>query len=347
MAAGVCKVADDLNIPNYIVSTTSARFSSYLSYMPYLLASGSSIIKMETAYVQIPGLAPFDISTIPQPFFIPNSILTNNIVSNSRTFTKSKGILLNTFHAIESETIAAVNGGKFVPDFPPFLPIGPFEPHKLEVGDHQPIPWLDQQPPRSVVYVSFGSRTAISRDQIIELRNGLEESGLKFLWVLKSKIVDKEDKEEVEELVGDSFIERMKDNGMLVKGWVNQEEILSHFAIGGFVSHCGWNSLMEVAARGIPILAWPQNGDQKVNAGVVGTSGLGIWDQSWGWCGDKLVKGEEIANKLRVLMTDENLRDKARKIGDEAENAIKVGGSSHKVLTNIIQNLQHKHDISI
>lgn len=346
-AAGGHQVAHDLEIPNYIISTTSARFTSFVSYVPYLIANGSSIPMAETS-VKIPGLSPFDISALPPPFFIPNHLFTNTLVSNARSLSKSKGILLNTFQEFEPETILAVNQGKFIPnDFPPFLPIGPFEPHKLEIGDQQPLPWLDQHPAQSVVYVSFGSRTAMSRDQIIKLRNGLEESEQKFLWVLKSRIVDKEDSEEVEELVGDSFIKRTKHKGMVVKGWVNQEEILSHPAIGCFVSHCGWNSVTEAATRGIPMLAWPLLGDQKVNAGVVETAGLGIWDKSWGWLGEKLVKGEEIAEKVKLVMTDEKLRENARRIGEEAKNAMKVGGSSDKVLMEIIQNLQHKHDINV
>lgn len=316
-----------------------------MAYLPSLIApeagAGSSITMADTA-VRIPGLPPFDVSILPPPFLEPNHMFTKSVILNSRAMRKAKGILSNTFHAFEPETIAAVNGGKVIPDFPPFLPIGPLEPHKLELGDRKPFQWLDQQPPESVVYLCFGNRTAMPRDQITELRNGLEESGQNFLWVLKSRIVDKEDTEDLEELLGNSFMERTKSKGMVVKGWVDQEEIISHPAIGCFVSHCGWNSVMEAAARGIPVVAWPQLGDQKVNAGVVETAGLGIWEKGWGWLGEKLVKGEEIAEKVKMAMGDEKLREKARKIGEEAKNAIKAGGRSDKVLMEIIHDLQHK-----
>nr|GEU34552.1 UDP-glycosyltransferase 13-like [Tanacetum cinerariifolium] len=346
-ATGGHQVAEELDIPHYVISTTSARFSSCVSYVPYLIGpdgsidlslKGTSRDSTETI-VHVPGLSPFDISTLPPPFFIPNHIFTKTLVSNARILSKAKGIFVNTFHKFEPETITSVNDGKVIPNFPPLLPIGPLEPHKLEIGDHQPLPWLDQQPPKSVVYVSFGSRTAMSTDQIREIGKGLDESGLKFLWVLKSKIVDKDDSEGLEEIVGDSFHERTKHTGLVIKGWVNQEEILSHPAIGCFVSHCGWNSVMEAAARGMPLLAWPQIGDQKVNAGVVEAAGLGVWDKSWGWLGERLVKGEEIAKMVKTVMCDENLRENARKIGEEGMNATKVGGSSYKVLTEIVQNL--------
>ncbi|PWA94937.1 UDP-glucuronosyl/UDP-glucosyltransferase [Artemisia annua] len=332
--SGFCQVADDLGIPNYIVSTTSARFSTLVPYFPKLLAPGKSISTAEIS-VQIPGLAPFDISTLPPPFFIPNHIFTNTLISNSRSLCKVKGILSNTFYAFEPETIAAVSGGLVTPDFPPFYPVGHLEPHKLELGDHQPLMWLDQQPLQSV---NSNVKRSNSRT-----RKGLDESGRKFLWVLKSRTVDKEDTEKLEELVGDSFIETTKHKGMVVKGWVNQEEILSHPAIGGFISHCGWNSVMEAAARGIPLLAWPQLGDQKVNAGILETAGLGVWEKSWGWLDERLVKGEEIAKKVKMVMIDKNLREKARTIGEEAKHAVKVGGSSQDVLTEMIRTIQHEH----
>nr|QFR35250.1 UDP-glucuronosyl/UDP-glucosyltransferase [Chrysanthemum x morifolium] len=336
-AAGGHQVAEDLGLPHYVISL-SARFTSFIAYVPYLIGSDGYIDPTETI-IQVPGLASFDISTIPSPFFLPNQTFTKTLVSNARALSKAKGILLNTFHAFEPETIASVNDGKFIPNFPPLLPIGPFEPHKLEIGDHQPLPWLDQQPPKSVVYVSFGSRTAMSRDQIRELGKGLEESGFKFLWVLKSKIVDKDDNEGTEEIVGDSFIGRTKHNGLVIKGWVNQEKILSHPAVGDFVSHVGWNSVMEAAAIGMPMLAWPLLGDQKVYAGLVEAVGLGVWDKSWGWLGERLVKGEEIAKMVKKMMCDESLRESARILGEGAMNATKVGGSSYNVFMETIQNL--------
>ncbi|XP_076942822.1 UDP-glycosyltransferase 13-like [Bidens hawaiensis] len=343
--AGACHVADDLGLPHYILSTTSARFTSFVSHLPSLIQPHTTSINIaetrDQNQILIPGLAPFETSTIPPPFLIPNHIFTNTVVSSSLALRKAKGILINTFHAFEHETLEAVNGGKLNPDLPPFLPIGPLEPHGLEVADSRPLLWLDQQPPKSVVFVSFGNRTALLKEQITELGKGLEGSGYKFLWVLKSKIVDKEDIGEVEELVGDSFIQRTKDRGVVVKGWVDQEKILTHPSIGCFISHCGWNSVVEAVARGVPMLAWPQIGDQKVNAGVVETVGIGVWDKGWGWLGEKVVKGEEIAEKVTTVMTDSKLRENARKLREEAKGAVKVGGSCDKVLREIISNLQH------
>ncbi|XP_057972840.1 UDP-glucose flavonoid 3-O-glucosyltransferase 7-like [Malania oleifera] len=86
------------------------------------------------------------------------------------------------------------------------------------------VPWIDKQPTQSVVYISFGSRTAMSKEQIKELGDGLERSNCRFLWVLKTIKVDKDDKEEIIKLLGSSFFERTKNKGVVLQGWVNQEE---------------------------------------------------------------------------------------------------------------------------
>ncbi|CAK9186045.1 unnamed protein product [Ilex paraguariensis] len=333
-------IADDLCIPNYIVLTTSARFFSLMANRPHLTLEKYAKFSGSDKSLEIPGLAPLPLSSIPPPLFNSDHLFTTLITSNATSLSKAKGILMNTFDGFDPETIAALNNGRVISNLPPVLPVGPFETYELKQGHH--LPWLDDQPAESVLYVSFGSRTTMSKDQIRELGHGVERSGCRFLWVLKAKKVDKE---ELEELLGVSFLERTKNKGMVVKGWVNQEAILEHPAIGGFLSHCGWNSVMEVTRQGLPILAWPQHGDQKINAEVAEKAGLGLWIRQWGWGGGggggvRLVRGEEIGEKVIELMGDENLRAKARKVGEEARKAGDEGGSSKKVLQGVIEMLK-------
>ncbi|KAF7827397.1 UDP-glycosyltransferase 13-like [Senna tora] len=56
-------------------------------------------------------------------------------------------------------------------------------------------------------------------------------------------------------------MKELKKRGMVVKTWVDQREILGHGSVGGFVSHCRWNSVVEMAWYGLRILARPLNGD--------------------------------------------------------------------------------------
>ena len=179
----------------------------------------------------------------------------------------------------------------------------------------------------------------MSKEQIRELRNGLERSGCRFLWAIKTTKVGKDEREDLQDLLGSSFLERTKKKGLVCKGWVEQEQVLAHPAIGGFVSHCGWNSVTEAARFGLPLLAWPLHGDQKLNAEVTEKAGLGVWMRHWGWLGENLVKGEEIGDQIVQLMQDKTLRIKAKKVKEETRKAYEVGGSSKKVLLEIIENL--------
>ncbi|GLU01844.1 hypothetical protein SLE2022_191260 [Rubroshorea leprosula] len=97
---------------------------------------------------------------------------------------------------------------------------------------------------------------------------------------------------------------------------------------------------MEAAQRGIPVLAWPLGGDQRVNADAVEKAGLGTWEKSWGWTGQQLVKQDEIQRKIDALMKDEKLRSRAKKVGEEAKKAGNTGGSSKKVIVEIIEFLK-------
>ncbi|KAF3648683.1 putative mitochondrial saccharopine dehydrogenase-like oxidoreductase-like [Capsicum annuum] len=184
----------------------------------------------------------------------------------------------------------------------------------------------------------------MSKDQIKELGEGMLKSKQRFLWVLKSVKVDRVEETGLEELLGSSLLERIKGktHGMVVREWVKQEEILSHPAIGGFFSHCGWNSVMEAAQRGVPMLAWALHGDQRFNAEVVEKAGLGLWPKHWGWLGERLVKSEEIEEKITQLMEDHKLRSMAQKVGEEATEAWEIGGTSEKVLGQIIETLKLK-----
>ncbi|KAM1058915.1 hypothetical protein ACFX2B_023501 [Malus domestica] len=254
---------------------------------------------------------------------------------------------MNTFEDFKLETLAAINSGRVLENLPPILPIGPldtFKAKKEQEEDGNYLSWLDSQPAETVVYVSFGSRTAMSNEHIKELSDGLEMSGYRFLWVLKTSKVDKEDKEDLKNLLGEPFLDRTKSRGVVVKRWVSQQDILEHAAVGGFVSHCGWNSVMEAARKGVPVLAWLQHGDQCVNAEVVEKAGLGIWERSWGWgVGGVVVGGEEIGRKIVELMEDKKLRGLARKVGEDAKKATTTGGKSQKVFNEVLEYLTQKN----
>ncbi|KAL5553684.1 hypothetical protein UlMin_041085 [Ulmus minor] len=327
----VIPVTKTLRLPSYILFPASARMFSFFAYFPIAAASNSS------DSFEIPGISPIPRSSIPPLLLNPASLFSNLFSQDAPKLTNLDGILINTFEELELESLEALNGGKVIKGLPPIFPVGPFMPCEFEKGEFSSASssaeiskWLDLQPVSSVVFVSFGSRTALSTEQIREIAKGLVRSGFKFLWVVKQRIVDKEEKEEgLEEVLGHELMEKMKQNGLVVKHWVHQGEILGHKAVGGFVSHCGWNSLVEAAWFGVRVLAWPQHGDQKINAEVVVRSGLGMWVKSSGWkfgdTGHGMVKGEEIEVRVREMMESEALKVTASSVAEEARKAAEVG----------------------
>ena len=338
LISSVIPAIESLHISNYILFPSSARMFSLFSHFPNF---ASKAILGDVLEV-IPGLKPIPRSSIPPLLLIPDSLFANIVKEDSPKLPKSNGVLINTFEVLESEALEAFSNRKLVIEgLPPVFAVGPLVPCEFEKGEwDEPLKWLNEQEDGSVVYVSFGSKTAMSRDQLREVGHGLLKSECRFLWVVKDKQVDKEDKEGLDEVVGHELIEKMKEKGLVVKKWVDQGELLGHRAVGGFVSHCGWNSVIEAAWHGVPILAWPQGGDQKINAEVVEMSGVGLWEKSWGWSGDDdqmVVKGEEIGKRIREMMGKEFLRVQAAHIREEARKAFGVGGNCERMFKQLVE----------
>ncbi|KAK9125187.1 hypothetical protein Scep_014033 [Stephania cephalantha] len=158
--------------------------------------------------------------------------------------------------------------------------LGPFHPVQLNpVGvsrrpRHKCLEWLDKQPINSVIYVSFGTMTSISDEQIAELAIGLERSGQRFIWVLREAdrgdiYAEEKDGEARTIKLPDGYEERVEGSGVIVRDWAPQLEILAHPSTGGFMSHCGWNSSLESMSMGVPIAAWPMHSDQPRNAMLI------------------------------------------------------------------------------
>ncbi|TXG74361.1 hypothetical protein EZV62_002940 [Acer yangbiense] len=156
---------------------------------------------------------------------------------------------------------------------PPVYTVGPVldlqgqpNPNLVEEQCRKILKWLDDQPESSVVFLCFGNRGSFGPAQVKELAIGLEQSEHKFLWSLRLSPPNNEvPGNEDDDIFPEGFLERIRGRGMIC-GWAPQVEVLAHKAIGGFVSHCGWNSILESLWYGVPIVTWPLYAEQQLNA---------------------------------------------------------------------------------
>ncbi|KAH7291297.1 hypothetical protein KP509_29G011000 [Ceratopteris richardii] len=133
--------------------------------------------------------------------------------------------------------------------------------NKLSHGESECLSWLDSQSDNSVVYVAFGSFATLSTEEMHELAFGLDASECPFLWVIREDICKRE---EVSQVLPKGFLERIDGKGLLVS-WAPQVQVLAHRSVGGFLSHCGWNSIIESLAGGVPLLSCPRMAEQRLN----------------------------------------------------------------------------------
>ncbi|KAM0959321.1 hypothetical protein TB2_024116 [Malus domestica] len=246
----------------------------------------------------------------------------------------SWGVIVNSFQELECEYVAALEG---LYKHAKAWCVGPVP---LYEGDDRPpnesvscpyIKWLDEQDGSGVaIYVSFGTQARLSDDQMDEIAYGLEMAGYRFIWAVRSKTWR----------AGEGWERRVEGRGFVVRDWVDQRSILAHPTVGGFLSHCGWNSVMESLSMGVPLLAWPMGAEQPLNAKYVAVglkAGLMVKPEKI-----KTVDRHVICDGVRELMGGEKgrrARERARVLGSTARRAVEKGGSSDKKLDELIKSL--------
>nr|XP_043608947.1 UDP-glycosyltransferase 73E1-like [Erigeron canadensis] len=258
----------------------------------------------------------------------------------------ANGIVVNSFHELEPnyvEELAKAKGKKV-------WCIGPVSLHnrsfldiaergnKAGVDEHACLMWLDMKESRSVIFICLGSMSSISNEQLFELGLGLELSNIPFIWCIRHKT------EETEEWLS-GYEERVKDRGLIVRGWAPQVLILSHKAVGGFLTHCGWNSTLEGVSAGLPMVTFPQYADQFINERfIIDVLKVGVSIRMEK--ADKygvLVKKENIMRALESIMDKheegELRRKRARELGEMAKRAMEEGGSSYLNISSMIQDI--------
>ncbi|XP_022756273.1 UDP-glycosyltransferase 92A1 [Durio zibethinus] len=203
--------------------------------------------------------------------------------------------------------------------------------------------WLDTKPQNSVLYVSFGSMNTISPSQMMQLAKALEVSGKNFIWVVRPPLgFDINSEFKANEWLPEGFEERIRESkkGLVVHKWAPQLEILSHKSTSAFLSHCGWNSVLESLSYGVPLLGWAMAAEQFFNVKLlVEEVGVCVEVARGKACE---VNHEDVAAKIELVMSDcekgKEIRRKASQVREMIKNAMKdekgFKGSSVKAMDN-------------
>jgi 7-deoxyloganetin glucosyltransferase len=266
----------------------------------------------------------------------PDDLMVNFVKRECERARKATAILLNTFDELEQPVLDAMQTV-----LPPIYTVGPLS---LLPSNASKIPirsnlwkeetdcleWLDGKKPGSVVYVNFGSITVMTNDQLTEFAWGLANSRCDFLWVIRNDLVKGDTA-----VLPSEFRAEIEERGLLAN-WCQQEAVLAHPSIGGFLTHSGWNSTIESLSSGVPMVCWPFFAEQQTNCRYVCANwGVGMEINN-------NVKRHEVEAQVRELMTGENgrqMRNQAVKWMKSAIMVTQPGGSSFINLERLVHDV--------
>ncbi|XP_028802012.1 7-deoxyloganetin glucosyltransferase-like [Neltuma alba] len=326
--------AKELGIPDVLFWTTSA--CGFLCYVHFhrLIEKGLTPIKdpsdLTNGYLEnsvidwIPGIKELRLRDMPSFWRTtnPDEFMLDFILGECERAKKASAIILNTFDDLEHDALEGLSS-----IFAPVYPIGPInlltneiitDKDLKQIGsnlwkeDPECLEWLDTKEPNSVIYVNFGSVTVMTKEQMIEFAWGLANSNKTFLWVIRPDLVNGENA-----VLPAEFIKETRNRGLL-SSWCPQEQVLAHRSVGGFLTHCGWNSTIESICGGVAMICWPFFAEQQTNCRFACEEwGIGLEIE-----GD--VKREGVEKLVRELMEGEKgteMKKKAlewKKMAEEA-----------------------------
>ncbi|KAK4551257.1 hypothetical protein RGQ29_032433 [Quercus rubra] len=304
--------------------------------------------------VKLPGCVPIHGRDLLDPIQDRTTELYKFFLRGAKWMRLVEGIIVNTFMELDGNLIKALEDEEAKSGT--IYTIGPIiqSGSTKQVEGSDCLRWLDNQPRGSVLFVCFGSVGTLSYDQMKELALGLELSKQKFLWVVRSPnnelvnaayLGDQPLGHNPLAFLPKGFIERTKEQGLVVPSWAPQAQVLGHSSTGGFLSHCGWNSTLESIMKGIPIIAWPLFAEQKMNAILLTEVLKGALRPKANEKG--LVDQEEIAKVIKGLMVGEEgkkVHNHMKNLKIAAEKALSPNGSSAKALADLASQWTNQPD---
>ncbi|XP_016460143.1 7-deoxyloganetin glucosyltransferase-like [Nicotiana tabacum] len=344
-------VAQEIGVPSVSFRTTNACSFMCNKHLPLLIEKGILPLKdtsditngyLDTVIDCIPSMKNLRLREFPSQIRTTdiNDKLLNFIMGETEGASKASAIIFHTFDTLEINVLRDLSL-----ICPPLYTIGPlhlltdqlpenslkFLRANLWKEDEDCIQWLNSKEEKSVVYVNFGSITVLTKTQLMEFAWGLANSKKNFFWVIRSDAVVGDDSA----MLPNYFVEETKERG-IISSWCCQEQVLKHSSIGAFLTHCGWNAVMESIGIGVPMICWPFFADQHINCRYVCCEwGVGLEI-------GKNVKRDEVDKIVREVMDGEKGKKVRKKMSDWkklAEEATRLEGSSSLNLDKLVKDV--------
>ncbi|KAJ1415284.1 UDP-glycosyltransferase family, conserved site [Sesbania bispinosa] len=343
-------LAREFGMSTYVFFATNAWFSAITIYLPFLDKQMVESHAHNHEPLLIPGCDPVRFEDTLISLASPDGPMYEGHLKTAQEIVSVDGILMNTWQDLEPEATKALIEpgilGRFTKG--PVYAVGPLVRTAEAKSDHgmdeAVLRWLDRQAAESVMYVSFGSGGTMSESQMRELALGLELSQQRFVWVVRPPKegdacgaffdVCKGHDGTTSDYLPEGFLRRTQEMGLVVPMWAPQSEILRHPATAGFMTHCGWNSVLESMVNGIPMIAWPLYAEQKMNAFILSEK-IGVAVRVKEEEEEGIVCREHIAELVRRVMVNEEgiaMRTKVKEVKLSGEKALSKFGTSHKSL---------------
>ncbi|XP_019172036.1 PREDICTED: 7-deoxyloganetin glucosyltransferase-like isoform X2 [Ipomoea nil] len=341
MSSTTIGAAQELGIPA-VVFWPFSGVGSMLHLHSLILRDKVSINNDDYIIDWIPGVKSIRLGDIPTSAWSPNPndpIVDNTISQVSGSYNAS-AVIFHTFDELEPQVCNALRSmfnraytigpiPLLLKGFPESDEINQIECHMWK-QDQDCFQWLNSKTPKSVVYVNFGSMAVTSPDKLVELAIGLCKSMQNFLWIIRPELISGN----WSEILPPQFMDAIKGGRRgYVSHWCDQEQVLNHPSVGGFLTHCGWNSIVESMSAGVAMICWSSFAEQGLNRLCCCSE--------WGF-GLEIeldVNGENVESVVRELMEGEKGREVKKKAflwKERAEAAIGVGGSSFSNLDKLI-----------
>ncbi|KAG2672991.1 hypothetical protein I3760_13G068500 [Carya illinoinensis] len=338
----VIGVGNRRNIAVASLWTMPATFFSMLHHYHVFVRNRQlpvDFMELRDEHMDIPGLSSTQAADLRTVFHGNDQRVLQLAMECISRISKAQYLLFTSVYDLEPQAIDSLNAAFNFPVYPigPAIPYLEFEDKSSITSSHNDpkyLQWLDSQPSGSVLYISLGSFLSVSGAQMDEIAAGLHDSNVQFLWVARG---------EASRLNGSCG-----DKGLVVP-WCDQMKVLCHSSIGGFWTHCGWNSILEAVYAGVPMLTFPLFLDQVPNSRLI----VEDWKIGWRVKGSEvgseiLVTRQEISELMQRFVSPESgegkeLRARARELKDICHKAIIEGGSSRTNLDSFMKSISQSH----